>query len=125
MRAPDVIERWLSSYVEAWASDDPATASALFSQDARYFTAPYRPPLVGSDQIATWWIGQGESRLRWTFEHEVLAETNGLYVVRGTTTYPDNVRANGRPEVYHNLWLVTLADDGRAREFIEYWMLGE
>jgi hypothetical protein len=25
--------------------------------------------------------------------------------------------------VFHNLWLVTLTDDGRAREFVEYFML--
>jgi hypothetical protein len=29
----------------------------------------------------------------------------------------------GKAEVYHNIWLVTLAADGRVKEFVEYWML--
>jgi hypothetical protein len=28
--------------------------AALFTPDARYFTAPYRPPLVGTEEIAAW-----------------------------------------------------------------------
>lgn len=118
-----MIERWLSEYKRAWSSDDADVIGALFTEDARYFTAPYRPPLVGSGEIARWWIAQGESRMRWEAEHHVVACRGDLYVIRGTTTYPDSLGPSGKPEVYHNLWLVTLADDGRAREFVEYWML--
>lgn len=123
MSGSDLIERWLAEYRQAWSTDNEATIAALFTSDARYFTAPYRPPLVGSDEIARWWMEQGESRMRWEFTGEEIASDDSLYVVRGRTTYRDTPGPTGRPEVYHNLWLITLADDGRAREFVEYWML--
>jgi hypothetical protein len=36
--------------------------------------------------------------------------------VQGTTRYLSS------PRTYSNLWVVRLADDGRAREFTEWWM---
>ncbi len=55
----------------------------------------------------------------------VLAQEGDLFVVRAVTTYPEGTRSADQPEVFHNLWLVTLAADGRAREFVEYFMLAE
>lgn len=117
------IDRWLKDYQAAWASSKGV--AALFTPDARYFTAPYRPPLLGAEAIERWWISQGEDGLSWTFEYEVLAVDGPLHVVRGTTTYPDTTDPDGRPQVYHNLWLITLAPGGGASEFVEYWMLAE
>lgn len=48
-----------------------------------------------------------------------------LHVVQGATTYPDTVGPSGEAQVYYNLWLVTLAESGRASAFVEYWMLPE
>jgi hypothetical protein len=117
------IDRWLAAYEAAWASGNGVTD--LFTPHARYFTAPYKPPLVGADAIETWWIAQGESDDRWTFEREVIAVDGSLHVVQGTTTYPDSLGPDGKAQVYYNLWLITLVDDGRASEFVEYWMLPE
>lgn len=125
MVAAEAIERWLSAYVRAWADDDSESVAALFTPDALYFTAPYRPPLRGREAISAWWIEQGESRIEWSFDRRVIAREEDLYVVRARTTYPQTAGSSGKPEVYHNLWLVTLAEDGRAKEFVEYWMLEE
>ena len=41
------------------------------------------------------------------------------------TTYPEGTHGADEPEMFHNLWLVRLDADGRASEFIEYYMLVE
>lgn len=117
------IEQWLSAYERAWATGEDV--AALFTADARYFTAPYRQPFVGADVIESWWHEQGEAAIRWTFEYEVVATDGPMNVVKGTTAYHDTIGPDGKPQVYYNLWLVTLDDSGRAREFVEYWMLPE
>jgi ketosteroid isomerase-like protein len=119
------IDRWLERYQAAWLSDDPAAIAALFTSDVRYFTTPYGEPLVGGDGVSAFWLEQGESRLPWTFDYEVIAREGDLYVVRAVTRYPEGTAGAPGAEVFHNLWLVTLSDDGRVREFVEYFMLAE
>jgi hypothetical protein len=54
--------------------------------------------------------------------HCVTAE-GSLYVVKGVTVYPDCFENDpAAPEVFDNIWLVTLSEDGAATEFVEYWM---
>jgi ketosteroid isomerase-like protein len=119
------IREWLAAYRHAWSTDDPAEVAALFDADVRYFTAPHRPPLEGIKEVAGYWLGEEESRLPWSFEYQVLAQEGDLYVVRAVTTYPEGTAGADEPEVFHNLWLVRLGADGRATEFIEYYMLAE
>ena len=45
--------------------------------------------------------------------------------MRAVTRYPEGTSDADGPEGFHNLWLVTLAGDGRASEFVEYFMLEE
>jgi len=116
------IDQWLERYRVAWHSDDRAEIGALFTDDVRYFTAPYRPPLEGLDAVVDFWLAQEESTIPWTFDYEVIAREGDLHVVRGVTRYPEGTKGADRGEEFHNLWLVTLAGDGRAREFVEYFM---
>jgi len=117
------IEEWLEQYKTAWKTDDPGDIARLFTEDACYYTAPYRDPYRGRDAVVSWWIGQEDSRIPWEFEYEVIAQEGDLYVIRGVTRYPQGGSVEGGvPEVYHNLWLVTLTADGRASEYVEYWM---
>lgn len=119
------IDGWLARYRNAWASDDPGEIASLFTADVRYFTAPYRDAIAGRDAVQAWWCQENESQIPWTFEYEVIAREDDRYVVRGITRYPEGEQGVGHGEVFHNLWLVTVGDDGRASEFIEYWMLVE
>jgi ketosteroid isomerase-like protein len=119
------IEAWLADYSRAWKTDSREDVDRLFTDDVRYFTAPYREPLAGREAVAAYWLGERESGIPWTFEPEVVAQQGDLFVVRAVTRYPEGTSdAEGR-EVFHNLWLVTLAQDGRASEFVEYFMLAE
>jgi ketosteroid isomerase-like protein len=119
------IRDWLAAYRHAWSTDDPAEVAELFSADVRYFTAPYREPLVGTEAVTAYWIGEDEGGILWSFEYQVLAQEGDLFVVRAVTTYPEGTSEAEGPETFHNLWLVTLDADGRAREFVEYFMLVE
>jgi ketosteroid isomerase-like protein len=117
------IDEWLELYQVAWRTDDPSHIARLFTDDARYYTEPFRDAHRGRDDIVAWWIGAGDSKVPWTFDYELIAQEGDLYVVRGVTRYPEGGSVErSAPEVYHNLWLVTLAPDGRASEFVEYWM---
>jgi hypothetical protein len=119
------IDSWLSSYIAAWRSDSPEQVGALFAVESHYFTAPYVTPLSGRDEIVAWWLEQHESEMEWTFDYEVLASNGNLHVVRGEATYPRSQRRAGGPEVYHDIWLITLDNNGECREFIEYWMVAQ
>jgi ketosteroid isomerase-like protein len=125
MMDTSAIDDWLRRYREAWGTDDAGTVRDLFTDDARYFTAPYREPLRGCDAISAYWLGEEESGIRWEFEPDVIAREGDLFVVRAVTRYPDGTSDADGPETFHNLWLVTLAPDGRARVFVEYFMLVE
>jgi ketosteroid isomerase-like protein len=119
------IREWLAAYRHAWSTDDPDEVGALFSEDARYFTAPYRAPLEGVRAIVGYWLGEREAGIPWSFEYQVLAQEGDLFVVRAVTTYPEGGSHDDDPAQFHNLWLVTLDRDGRASEFVEYFMLVE
>jgi hypothetical protein len=119
------IERWLEGYLTAWDTDAPDDIARLFAPDARYYTAPFREPHTGVDDIVRFWIENGDSKLEWEFQSEVIARNSDQYVVRGVTCYPGGFDPPGPSQVYHNLWLVTLDSHGRATEFIEYWMLDD
>ena len=109
------VRDWVDRYVAAWGSNDPEDIAALFTDDARYYTAPHRKPWTGSDEIVRGWLGRKDDQGDWAFEYDVLAMTDELAFVRGTTDY----RSEGKS--YSNLWIVRL-DDGRCTEFTEWWM---
>jgi ketosteroid isomerase-like protein len=108
------VERWVEAYVKTWESNDPADIKALFTEDATYFTAPYREPWTGRDAIVESWLGRKDEQGSWTFRFEVMAVASPLGFVRGRTVYAD--------ATYSNLWVIRLADDGRCQEFTEWWM---
>jgi hypothetical protein len=114
------IVEWLDLYRSAWSSDDPEEVARLFTEDVKYYTAPHRDPIVGRDAVVAWWVEMQESQLPWTFEYDIVARESDLYVVRNIAEYPEGGSDADGPEIYHNLWLVTLDADGRASEFVEY-----
>ena len=119
------IEDWLERYRHAWMTDSHDDITGLFTDDVRYFTAPYRAPLRGIDEVIAYWLGEEEAGIPWTFEPEVLAQEGDLYVVRVVARYPEGTNDAEGAEEFHDLWLVTLTADGRASEFVEYFMLTE
>ena len=107
---------WMAAYERAWASNDAEEIGALFTDDALYFTTPFREPWRGRQEIVDGWLDRKDEPGDWTFEWRPLVDTPELAIITGTTTY------RNPPLTYSNLWVLKLGDDGRCREFTEWWM---
>ncbi|WP_375385731.1 nuclear transport factor 2 family protein [uncultured Microbacterium sp.] len=112
----DTVQNWLDAYLRAWASNERADIEALFTEDARYAGSPLDPePWVGRQGIVDGWLAHRDEPGTWSFEGAPLIHSDGIGVVQGITRYDD-----GR--TYANLWVITFADDRRARDFVEWYM---
>jgi uncharacterized protein (TIGR02246 family) len=105
---------WVNGYVRAWNTNDPGEIGALFTEDALYYTAPFRPPWRGREQIVEGWLNRKDEPGETAFDWRPVAVTADVAFIQGTTIYPT--------ETFSNLWIVRLDDDGRCREFTEWWM---
>lgn len=114
MATADRVQKWIEGYRLAWESNSAAEIGALFTEDAEYFTAPFRPPWRGREEIVARWIEHRDEPGETSFDWKPVVVTDEVAVVEGVTTYPD--------EVYSNLWLIVLDQDGRCRRFTEWFM---
>jgi uncharacterized protein (TIGR02246 family) len=114
MNQLDRVTAWVEGYVRAWNSNDPDEIRSLFSDDAEYFTAPFRPPWRGRDEIVSGWLEHQDQPGEASFVWGPVSVTDEVAVIHGTTTYPE--------ETFSNLWLMRLDSDGRCRQFTEWWM---
>jgi ketosteroid isomerase-like protein len=113
----ELVDAWVRGYLKAWESNDGEDIGALFSDEARYYTAPWRPPWEGRAGIVTGWLDRKDEAGQWEFTYETIAVADDLAVVRGRTIYRDEGN-----KAYANLWLIRLTEDGRCSEFTEWWM---
>jgi hypothetical protein len=114
---PTTLDAWMEGYLRAWRSNDPDDIGALFTEDARYYTAPFREPWSGRQGIVEGWIDRKDEPGRWDFRWEPLLLHDDLALVRGWTHYEEE-----EPSEFSNLWIIRFAPDGRASEFTEWWM---
>ena len=112
---PDATTRWRQRYLKAWSSNDPDHINALFTEEAEYFTDPFGEPWRGRAGIIAGWLDAADEPGSFTFEWSPLAITPEVSIIQGVTRYSDG-------PTYSNLWVIRFAADGRAREFIEWWM---
>jgi hypothetical protein len=118
------VEHWLDRYRHAWSTDDPKDIAALFTEEATYSPFPWprgERNWKGRDTIIDKWIGHGDSKAGWHFEHNILAVDGNTAVIEGWTTY-DPTAETPYEDAYANIWVVRFADDGRARSFAEWWV---
>jgi hypothetical protein len=116
MEVNRMTDGWVQGYLAAWRSNEPEEIKTLFTADAEYYTAPYRPPWSGHDGIIAGWNERRDAPGSWTFDYRVVLESPELGVVEATTHYIESGR------VYSNLWLIEFAESGRCSKFTEYWM---
>jgi uncharacterized protein (TIGR02246 family) len=114
------LEDWTRRYVEAWRDNDPEGIGALFSEDARYYTHPYRDPWQGRDAIVKGWTANPDPPGSWTAEYRALAVTGDTGVIRGHTEY---MRGDGSVEKeYANIFVVEFEPRGLCTEFTEFFV---
>jgi ketosteroid isomerase-like protein len=112
----DDVQAWLDRYVEAWRSYDAAAIGELFSEDALYAYHPYdAEPLRGRAAIVESWLGDRDEPGSWEARYEPSLLDGDRAIVTGETSY-----ATGRR--FSNLWVLAFDDDGRCREFVEWFM---
>ncbi|MGH2787224.1 MAG: YybH family protein [Actinomycetota bacterium] len=114
------VERWMEGYLHAWDSNDPEDVGRLFSDDARYYTAPHREPWTGRNGIVSGWIDHRDQPGTWEFRYEVLGIDGEVAFVRGWTLY--HATSEEAESAHSNLWVIRLDGEGRCSEFIEWWM---
>jgi hypothetical protein len=120
---------WLDRYVAAWRSYEPDAIAALFSPDVAYRYHPYDEPIVGRDAVVASWLGESEgdgasSRDQpgtYDASYAPVAVDGDVVVATGTSTYHESA---GGPvsQVFENCFVIRFGDDGRCREFTEYYM---
>ena len=126
---PEEVNRWLGDYVEAWRTYERRRIEALFAEDISYRYHPYDEPIVGRDAVVASWLGEDEpegasSRDEpGTYDafYRVVAVDGDMAVAIGSSSYRDS--ADGPVvRVYDNCFVMRFADDGRCREFTEWFM---
>ena len=114
-------QAWLDRYVAAWKSYDPQAIGDLFSADARYAYDPFDEALRGRAAIVASWLADPDEPGSWQADYEVLAVDGDVFVAHGRTRYlTDDRRAVDRE--FANVFVCRFDEDGRCREFTEYYM---
>jgi SnoaL-like domain len=110
------VAAWIDRYVEAWGTNDPKQIGALFTDDARYYTAPHREPWTGREAIVREWLGRKDEPGSWSFRWEIRAVCDDIGFVRCWIEYPHEEHD------YSSLWEIALDDKGQCSEFVEWFM---
>jgi hypothetical protein len=112
----DRFSAWISAYEAAWRSPGTESLSEIFTTDATYQAAPFDAPFVGLGAIAEFWEAEREGPDEvFTLSFEIVAAQRDTAVARLEILY------DGPPKrMYRDLWVITLAEDGRCRAFEEW-----
>lgn len=111
----DAARRFISGYLRAWRSNEPDDIRAIFTEDAVMRFEPWTKAYTGHEEIVSEWLRRQDEPDSFTFSWDVSGIDGQRAFVEAETVY-----SGGRH--YSNLWVIDLADDGRARGFTEWWM---
>lgn len=110
------LAQWMQRYERAWRAAGTDALERLFTARATYRPAPFAAPVTGLAAIAAFWEDERDGpdepfTMRW----EPVAVEGNVGVARVEVAY-------GGPQacVYRDLWIVTLAPDGRCAAFEEW-----
>jgi ketosteroid isomerase-like protein len=123
------VDRWLDDYVAAWKSYDRDAIGALFADDVEYRYHPYDDPVRGRDSVVAAWreeaefpgaSGRDEPGI-YDGSYRAVAIDGDVAVAVGQSTYTDGPDGPAA-EVYDNCFLLRFDDEGRCREFTEWFV---
>jgi ketosteroid isomerase-like protein len=122
-------QAWLDSYVAAWLSYDADDIKALFAEDIAYRYHPYEEPIVGREAVVASWLGESDADGASTRDepgtyaarYAPIAVDDDVVVATGTSRYSE--RPDGPiVRTYDNCFVMRFDDEGRCREFTEYYI---
>jgi SnoaL-like domain len=112
----DPFSAWIHAYEVAWRAAGTDALSELFTSAATYRPAPFDDPLVGLDVIARFWEDEREGPDEdFQMEFAIVAAETTSAVARVEVVYGDPPA-----RTYRDLWIITLAEDGRCSAFEEW-----
>jgi ketosteroid isomerase-like protein len=123
------VDRWLQSYVEAWKTYDRDKITTLFAEDVEYRYHPYDDPIKGRDAVVASWLGESSEPGASTRDPEgtydatynAIAVDGDVAVATGKSVYM--TEPGGEiDKVFHNCFVMRFDDQGRCREFTEWFM---
>jgi ketosteroid isomerase-like protein len=120
------LQAWLDRYVEAWRANEREPIEALFTEDAVYRWRPYggdERGARGREAIVSSWLEDQDDPATWDARYEAFAVDGDRAVATGTSHYAAN--ADDPERMYHNVFLMRFAPDGRCSDFTELYMLEE
>ena len=107
---------WLAEYERAWRTPGTAAIEILFAQDATYLTAPFDPPITGTDEIAEMWERERDGpEEQFTMASEIVAVEGDTAVARVEVRYAAPPATH-----YRDLWVIRFDASGRCRAFEEW-----
>jgi SnoaL-like domain len=109
------VQAWCDAYIEAWRSYDAGAIGELFAADASYAYHPYDEPLRGREAIVESWLDDRDEPGSWEASYAPTMLEGDRAIVTGETGY-----SNGRR--FSNLWVLAFDDDGRCRDFVEWFI---
>ena len=110
------LERWIDAYERAWRAPGTDGLAGLFAPDASYLNAPFQEPTRGLDAISRMWEAERQGPDEpFEMESEPIAVEGDTGVARVEVRYGEP-----RPQVYRDLWIVTVDDEGRCTSFEEW-----
>ena len=110
------VTEWLAEYERAWRTAGTGGLDRLFTDDASYQLDPYKPPIVGLDQIAAMWEREREGADEpFTMDSTIVAVDGDTAVIRVEVRYEDPP-----PREYRDLWILEFEPAGRCRSFEEW-----
>ena len=112
----EAFEVWMQGYLACWTHNHPEAIGALFSVDCKYYTQAFREPWTGRETIVAGWLERADWQGEWDFDYRWVAIDGATGVLEGVTTY------HTQGSAYHNVWFITLDDEGQCMEFKEVWV---
>jgi hypothetical protein len=113
------LERWLTSYGDAWISRDPRRAASLYADDATYQVTPFDEPFSGQAVIYDYWKGVTSTEENIDFDYQILAVTAEYGIARWRASF---VRVpQGLNTKLDGIFLISLDPAGRCRSLREWW----
>jgi ketosteroid isomerase-like protein len=114
------VRKWLSDYVTAWKTYDPAAIGALFTEDATYRYNPYDEPVRGREAIVASWLESPDAPNTYSAEYQPVAVDGNTAVSNGRSLYYDEGGKLTRQ--FDNIFVLRFDEDGRCAEFTEWYM---
>lgn len=116
------VQQWLDRYVEAWRANAREPIDALFTDDVVYRFAPFGDKSVrrGRAAVVDEWLTNVDAPDSWEAHYEPYAVDGERAVAVGVSRY--FATADTEERVYHNVFLMRFAADGRCSEFTELYM---